>query len=190
MVAKKHAHVKSAHKNVKLKAHHARAYRKRHVGLLVISIAALIILGLVLLQYRDQIMNGVASSRSFVSDLFTQTKATDITVVSSHGFNLSFDQKAFYGSAISDENGNLYIGTDLAKQHAYTVVRIAPSFSTGIDSPSTSSALTLTYHAGKGQTVDPADTIALVDAGVDPNNVTRTGTALSSLGGMVFKKTT
>lgn len=190
MVARKHSHVKSAHKNVKLKAHHALAYRKRHVGLLVVSIAALIILGLVLIQYRDQIMSGVSSSRSFVSDLFTHDKAADVTVVSSHGFNLSFDQKAFYGSAISDDNGNLYIGTDLAKQHAYTVVRIAPSFSTGIDSPSTSSALTLTYHAGKVQAVDPADTIALVDAGVDPNNVTQTGTALSSLGGMVFKKTT
>jgi S1-C subfamily serine protease len=190
MVAKKPSHVKSAHKHVKLKAHHAKPYRKRHVGLFVVSIAALIILGLVLVQYRDQIISGFASSRSFVSDLFTQDQAVDINVVSSHGFSLSFNQKQFYGSAISDDTGSLYIGNDLTKQHAYTVVRVAPSFSTGSDSPTTSSALTLTYHAGKTQTVDPADTVALVDAGVDPTNVTRTGTVLSSIGGQVFKKTT
>jgi S1-C subfamily serine protease len=191
MVANQHSHVKSAHKKVKLKAHHAKPYRKRHVGLLVVSIAALVVLALVLIQYRDQIIGGFASSRGFVSDLFTENKnATTTTVTSSHGFNLTFDQKQFYGSAISDDTGNLYLGSDLGQQRAYTVVRVAPSYQTGANSTNTSSALTFTYHAGKTQTVEPADTVALIDGGVDPNNVDRVATALTSIDGQVFKKTT
>jgi hypothetical protein len=75
----KHSHA-ATHKHVKLKAHHAKPYRKRHLGLLITSVAALVLLGATLVQYRDLIIGGFSSSRSFVSDLYSQNKAYDVNI--------------------------------------------------------------------------------------------------------------
>ena len=183
-------HEKSVHKHVKLKAHHAKPYRKRHVGLLFISIAALVLLGLVLVQYRDQIISGFASSRSFVGDLFVQNKAYDVNVVSSYGFNVTYDQKAFYASAISNDNGDLYLGSELGQQHAYDVVRIAPTFLDSTGNATTPSALTMTYHPDHDQANAVSELVALKDGGIDSAKVSRISTVLTGIGGQVFKKTT
>ncbi len=188
MVTQHRSHVVKTHTYVKLKAHHAKPYRKRHLGLLIFSIVALVLIGVVLLQYRYQIMSGFVTNKSFVSNLFPQTKAYDVTIQSSYGFNLKYDQKAFYASAISNDNGSLYIGAELSQQHAYTVVRIAPNFSSGTQSQATISALTLTLHPGVRVTKDSLDTAALQDGGIDPTKVTRLSTITSKLGGQTFQK--
>ncbi|MDR1033113.1 MAG: hypothetical protein LBL84_03850, partial [Candidatus Nomurabacteria bacterium] len=55
----------TTHKHVTLKAHHAKPYRKRHIGLFVVCTAALIVLVVLAIQYRDQILRGKVSSNSF-----------------------------------------------------------------------------------------------------------------------------
>ena len=188
MVTQHRRHAAKTHTYVKLKAHHAKPYRKRHLGLLIFSIAAVVIIGVVLLQYRYQIMSGFATGKSFVSNLFPQTKAYNVTIESSYGFNLKYDQKAFYASAISNDSGSLYIGTELAQQHAYTVVRLAPYFSSTMQSQASISALTLTLHPGATAVKDSFDTVALQDGGIDPTKVTRLSTITAKLGGQTFQK--
>ena len=190
MVAKKPSHVTSAHKHVKLKAHHARPYRSRHVGLFLISLVAMVLLGIALVQYRDQLIGGVASGRSFVSDLFAQNKAYEVKVNSSLGFNLTYDQKKYYASAITYDTGDLYIGSELGQQHAYSIVRIAPNFTAGSAAPTTPSALTLTVHPDKAQAENASDAITLQDGGIDAAQVSRVATSLTTLDGQIFKKTT
>jgi S1-C subfamily serine protease len=179
-----------ADKRVKLKPHHAKPYRKRHVGLLVFSIAGLVVAGLLLVQYRDQIIAGFSSSRSFVSDIFTREKTADATIQSSYGFNISYDQEAFYASAISSETGDLYIGSELSTTRPYSVVRVAPTFSSGTGSETATSALTLTVHPGELGAQDTLGGVALQDGGIDAAQVMSIATESATLGGKTFEKTT
>lgn len=178
------------HKHVKLKAHHAQPYRKRHVGLLVVSIAALVVFGLLLVQYRNQIVGGLSGNSNFVNSLFQQEQSYDVNVSSTYGFNLTYDQKAFYASAISGSTGDLYIGTELGQQHAYNIVRIAPTFASGTRTQTTISALTLTLHPGGISSKDSLDTVALRDGGIDSTKVMKETTETATIGGQTFAKTT
>ncbi|HEY8885880.1 MAG TPA: trypsin-like peptidase domain-containing protein [Candidatus Microsaccharimonas sp.] len=190
MVTKQQKHTSSAHKHVKLKAHHAKPYRKRHVGLLFVSLAALIILSALLVQYRDQIISGLSSSKTFVSDLFPQNNTYDVNIKSSYGFNVSYDQKTFYASAISNDSGDLYIGSELGQQHAYNIVRIAPNFASGTNTSTAGSTMTLTLHPGGVGAKDTLDAIALQDGGIDSTKVMRVATTTVNVGGQVFQKNT
>jgi len=190
MVAHTPSH-ESTDRHVKLKAHHAKAYRKRHVGLLFFSIVALVIAGLLLLQYRHQIIGGFTSSRDFVGGVYAQDKSYDINVRSSYGFNLSYNQEAFYASAISGDTGDLYIGGELGTARAYNTVRIAPNFSSGTGTKATTStsALTLTLHPGALNKKDTLESVALQDGGVDVTKVMQVSSEAAVLGGQSFTKT-
>lgn len=190
MVAKKQKHTVSAHKHVKLKAHHAKPYRKRHVGLLFVSLLALIFLGALLVQYRDQIVGGISSSKTFVSDLFPQNNSYDVNIASSYGFNVAYDQKTFYASAISDDTGSLFIGSELSQQRAYTIVRIAPNFASGTHTSTAGSTLTMTLHPGGVGAKNTLDAIALQDGGIDSTKVVRVTTVTANIGGETFQKNT
>jgi S1-C subfamily serine protease len=183
-------HVAATHKHVKLRAHHAKPYRKRHIGLLFISLAALVFLTAMLLSYRDQVITGIASSKTFVGDLFSQNQSYNAKVSSAYGFNLSYDQTQFYASAIDAQTGDLNLGTELNQERAYNIVRIAPNFSTGAANSSTTSALTMTLHPGKADANDTLEAIALQDGGLDAVNLTRLTTITATLGGQTFQKST
>lgn len=180
----------AAHKHVKLKAHHAKPYRKRHVVLLVASIAALILLATILVSYRDQIVSGLASSRSFVSDLFVQDKKYDVTVNSSYGFNLTYNQKIFYASGIDNATGDLHIGSELSQERAYTIIRVAPNFNASATNSTTNSALTMTLHPAKATAKDNPEAMALQDGGLNVSQLTRTGNGTATLGGEQFQRST
>jgi len=193
MVTKKHKAAAPAHKHVKhvtLKAHHAKPYRKRHVGLLFASLLALIFLASLLVQYRDQIVSGLASSRTFVGELFAQNKSYDVTVVSSYGFNVSYNQQSFYASAISTDTGDLYIGNELAQKRPYNIVRIAPNFASGAHTSTATSTMTMTIHPGGLGKNDTLEAIALQDGGIDASKVTRGETVATTVGGHTLQKTT
>lgn len=190
MVTKSKKHAAAVHKHVTLKAHHAKPYRKRHLGLLFMSFAALILVASLLVQYRDQIIGGLSSSRSFVSDLFPQNNTYDVTVSSSYGFNVSYDQKTFYASAISAENGNLYVGGELNQQRAYNVVRIAPNFASSANTSTATSTMTMTLHPGGVGSKDALDATALQDGGIDSTKVMRVATVTTNIGGQTFQKNT
>ena len=176
------------HTHVKLKRHHAKPYRKRHIGLLFFSIVALVISGLLLVQYRDQIVAGLASSRSFVNSLFAQDKAYDVNIRSSYGFNLSYNQKEFYASAVSGDTGDLYIGGELGEARAYSIVRIAPNFSSGTGELASNSALTISLHPGGFGGKDTLESIALQDGGIETSKVMLMKTESVVVGGQSFQK--
>lgn len=147
-------------------------------------------LGLLLVVYRGQITSGLTSSRSFVSDLFKQQDTFDVKVNSSHGFNFSYDEKQFYASGIDTDTGKLHIGSELAQQRPYDVVRIAPNYAENSTRPSAASALTLTYHPGGVKNTSSLDTLALSDGGINVDNLTRMTTSPASIGGTRFQKVT
>lgn len=190
MVTKKTKRTVPVHKHVKLKAHHAKPYRKRHVGLLVLSLAGLVILAGLLIGYRDQIIGGLSSSKSFVSDLFPQNNTYDVKIASSYGFNVSYNQKTFYASAISADTGDLYIGTELGQERAYSVVRIAPNLASSTHTSTATSTMTMTFHPGGMNAKDTLDTVALQDGGIDASKVMRVDASTVTLGGRTFQKNT
>ena len=191
MGAHKSGHELSTDRHVKLKAHHAKPYRKRHVGLLFFSVVGLVLAGLLLIQYRHQIISGFVSSRDFVGGIFIQDKSYEINVRSSYGFNLSYDQETFYASAIGSDTGDLYIGGELGEPRAYSLVRIAPNFSSGSGTAavSSTSALTLTVHSGALGKKDTLQSVALQDGGVDATKVMQVSTDSTVIGGQTFQKT-
>jgi serine protease Do len=179
---------KSAEKTVKIRKHHAKPYRKRHIGSLIILIAAFVILLAILIQYRDQLMSGLASSRAFVAGLFEQDKEYGVTITSAYGFGLTFDQKEFYASAIDAQTGDLHLGSELAIRRAYDTVRVAPLWAA--DSATNGSALTVTYHDQALIEGQVPTSIALSDADLTEGNLDRTATDTVSLGGQQFEKVT
>jgi len=186
--------VSEAHKTgkaVKLHHHHAKAYRKRHIGLVAISLLGLVLLAWFLVEYRAQIVSGAVSSRDFVAGLFRSDKSYDLTVRSSYGFNLTYDQKSFYAGAIDNSNGNLRIGTELSKKDAYSVVRIA---SGTIPTDANQTSLTLSHHPEITYTT-PAQvssetlrSVALNDGGLDATNINFLSSEQVTLGGRLFEK--
>ena len=182
--------VTSATRQVKLKAHHAKPYRKRHVGLLFFSIVGVFVALVLLFQYREQLLTGVNGSRNFVGGIFAQDKSYDVNIRSSYGFNLSYNQKEFYASAISADTGNLYIGSELGEPRAYSVVRIAPAFPSGsaANEASSSTAMTLTVHPGQLGDKDTLEGVALQDGGIDSEKVMRVSTESVNIGEHSFEK--
>lgn len=181
--------IKPAHKQVTLHHHHAKPYRKRHVGFLVVMVAFFVLLSILLVQYRDQVITGLSSSRSFISDMFTGDKDYKTNVSSSYGFNLTYDQKQFYGSAVDGSSGDLFIGTELATQRAYNIVRVAPNFISTQATATKNTALTLTFHPGPLGKTDTLDAIALQDGGLDQANLDKGSVSTVLLDEESFTKT-
>jgi len=178
----------TATKVVKLKHHHAKPYRKRHLGLLVVSVIGLVLILLAGIEYRTQIIGGAMSSRNFVSDLFGRPANYDLTVRSTYGFNVTFDQRNLYASAINGE-GKIATGSELAQEAAYSVIRFAPST---IPDTSAQSSLTFNYHPEITYTATAAtslEAVALKDAGLDAKNLTKTATKDVILGNQAFTLT-
>jgi S1-C subfamily serine protease len=123
--------------------HHAKPYRKRHVGLLVVSVVALVLLAALAVDYQIRLISGTISSSNFVSDLFGGVTNYSAKVHSTFGYTLHYDQRSLYASAIDATTGDLYRAKDLSENRAYSVVRLSPTI---IDSPSGQSSMTLTYH--------------------------------------------
>jgi S1-C subfamily serine protease len=180
-------------KTVTLHHHHARPYRKRHFWVLILLISLVIFLVAEAVQYRTQIISSINGSSHFVSDLFSGSKNYSIKLHSTYGFNLTYDQKNFYASAIDASSGNLYLGTDLAENRAYSVVRVTPTI---VNSTSTQSSLTMTYHhetnypVGKTPTLSDLKTIALSDASVNKTAFVESNSRSVMIGGQNFLQTT
>ena len=190
MVAKQHKRSASVDAQPHLKPHHARPYRKRHVGLLFFSIVALFIVGAVLIGYRGQIIAGLSSSKDFVSSIFPQKQNYAVTVSSSYGFSVSYDQKSFYASAVGADTGSLYVGDQLNQERAYSVVRIAPNLASSATTSTAMSTMTMTVHPEAVAADADLSLVALQDAGIDPAKVTKSAMAQQTISGHSFEKNT
>jgi len=180
---------KIAHKQVTLHSHHALPYRKRHFSLLFIMVAFFVVLAILLVQYRDQVITGLSSSRSFVSDLFVGDGRYETTVSSSYGYSVTYDQKQFYGSAVDGSSGDLYIGNELVTQRAYNIVRIAPNFVSSKADATKNTAFTFTLHPGPLGKTDTLDDIALQDGAIDRANLQKGSVSQLMIDGESFTKT-
>lgn len=152
-------------RRVLLKKHHAKPYRKRHLLLLVVLIAALTVSVMLLVQYRDQVLSGFASSRAFLSGLFTEQVDNNRTVTSSMGFALSYDERTLYASGVDQETGQLYAGSELERKRPYGLVRLTPAFASSETQVASTSSLTATVVSSEAEGgVLPT---AMQQAGVD-----------------------
>jgi S1-C subfamily serine protease len=122
--------------------------------------------------------------------MFDKNSSYKLTVSSTYGFELSYDQREFYASAIDGSNGSLHLGTDLNREKPYTVVRIAPQYdSEQAAALGLGTALTITYHASKATSGDPLEAIALQDGGLDATNLSKLSSEDFTIDGKDFKKT-
>jgi len=183
---------KKSPKTVTLKHHHARPYRKRHLGLLVVSALSVGVLLVTVIQYRFQIAASIISSANFISDTFSGHRSYDTKIRSTLGFEATYDQKKFYASAIDQTTGGLFYGADLSENRAYGVLRIAPGL---IDSYTAQSALTLTYHSditytvGKYPSLESIQSMAFTDALLTQSSFEKKASSSEMVGGQTFLRT-
>lgn len=180
-------HYKTKTKHVTVHPHHARPFRKRHIGLLVLSLTGLITIAILIFQYRDQVVAGVASSRNFISDMFQPASIDETSVESTNGFSLKIDQQKFYAVAVDGFTGTLYDSSALSQKRAYSKVQIATDAST--QAKQSRSVMTIAYHgdARKQMTGNELSALALGSAGIDRKNVELVKVQQASIDGKTFE---
>lgn len=172
-------------KQVVIKKHHAKKYRKRHVGLLVASVLGFVLLSGTLIQYRDQLMIGANSSRDYILSFVTGEDTSVSSVESTYGFSLNFDKNKYYVSAVDGDTGKMYQAKNLDEKLAYTSIQVSPYSSRTITDRS---AISINYHADQkpGKSVVELFATALTDAGIDPKNVFMVDSGAAKIGGVNF----
>ena len=182
----------STSKTITLHHHHSKPYRKRHISLLIFLSFVFIVLFITTIQYGAQIDASINNSINFVSELFSGNKDYTQKIHSTYGFDVSYNQKTFYGSGIDSKSGNLYLGTDLSENRAYSVVRITPTI---VNSQTSQSSLTMTYHPEityKNQqlpTLDSIQGLALTDGLITSSSFVKSTSEDAVIGGQKFLKT-
>lgn len=175
----------SSTKHVVIKKHHAKKYRKRHIGLLAIAVLGFVLLSGTLIQYRDQLMIGANSSRDYILSFVEGKDASVSSVESSYGFSLNFDKNKYYVSAVDGDTGKMYQSKDLNEKLAYTSVQVSPYADKTITDRS---AITINYHPDQkaGKSVTELFATALTDAGINTRNVSMVDSGAAKIGGVTF----
>ncbi len=129
-------------KQVKIKHHHVKRYRKRHLSSLAIFIIFSVILIMFSLQYRTQLNRALDGAENYFSTLFGVEQSNQASVSSTYGFTLIYDTRNFYAGGIDSNSGNLFIGDELSTNRAYEQVRVSPSL---YINKTAGSSMTITY---------------------------------------------
>jgi S1-C subfamily serine protease len=186
-------------KSVKIKHHHAKPYRKRHVSALFLFIILSSVLITWLLIYRQQVRHSVSSAQNFISDVFNPSISTGQNVSSTYGYSLQYDARTFNASAIDAASGDLFINQELGTNRAYQVVRVSTSnidVSKSDINKNSQRSLTINYY--DNQPVDSVNDTKLTDlernsanVGIDATkaNVVVASTGNTTIGGQPFKVT-
>lgn len=111
-------------KEVKIHPKHAKPYRKRHLGLLIVSLAiAFFLLGqAVSINIKSNL--GKQSARDFFKSLLGSSSNLQ-TLSSDYGFTFTYNSQQFYASAIDGQDGGLYIGQELATPRPYETFKLS-----------------------------------------------------------------
>lgn len=137
------AKAKSEHaKKIQIHPKHGKAYRKRHYGLLIASLAVALVVFALAIQLRIKSDAGLHSARDFINSMLNTSTDSKQAVNSSYGFSFSYDPAQFYASAVDGSTGALYIGQDLNTARPYQTLRLS---STSVDPSASQSALTVDY---------------------------------------------
>ena len=182
-------HLKS--KTVKIKHHHAKPYRKRHVSALFVFIILSSALITWLVIYREQVRQSISSANNFISDTFNPSVVTKQSVSSTYGYSLLYDVRTFSGSAIDTATGDLFVGQELGTNRAYETVKIATGSSD--ISKNSQRSLTLSFYDQPVSGLEDGNLSNLetsaAKAGIDTAKATITSTASSlvTLGDIPFR---
>jgi hypothetical protein len=115
----------STPKRVAIKPKHAKAYRKRHYVLLLVTLSMAFLLLTAFINIRIRVADGSTDASDFVKSSFGQVASTHQTVSSSYGFNFKYDPRRLYASAIDGSTGKLYIGYELASERPYQTIKLS-----------------------------------------------------------------
>lgn len=114
-------------KSIKIRHHHAKPYRKRHVTGLFVSVVCCALLVGAVVRYNKQLTSGLQTAKDFlVSDSNTQIAASK-GIESSYGYSVTYDPRQLYASGLDSSTGELFIGAELDVARPYEVLRLAPT---------------------------------------------------------------
>lgn len=162
-------------KTESLKAHHAKPYRKRHYGLLTISIFSTSLLLTLLILTSISNSNATKSAKNLLADIFgakssQQTSQLSATISSTYGFSFQYDQLKLYASAIDSASGDLYVGDELNTNRAYNLIRLAPFISDPSSNNNQGGSVNIQYYS-KNPSTDLAKLEAELITKQNPNFV-------------------
>ncbi len=184
----------SKSKTIKIRHHHTKAYRKRHVSALFLFIIISSVLITWLLIYREQVNHNIVGAENYISDVFNPVTTSKQNVSSTYGFSLRYDTRTFTASAIDAATGDLFVGQELGVNRAYETVRI----STGSSDVSKNSQRSLTLNYYDDVAVTALTDAALIErekttatAGIDTtqSNVRMLSSVTKIIGGVPFRVT-
>ena len=144
-------------KTVKIKHHHAKPYRKRHVTSFVFMLIAGLLLVGSAIKYNSRVSSGVQSAKDFLGKAFATKTVMNQTIESTYGYSLTLDANKFYATAIDSNTGDIFIGQELTVRRPYEVVRIAPTL---LDAKVENTNLTARYYP-KTAVANPNDLAAI-----------------------------
>ena len=194
LVASKKAKRDLKLESIKLKQHHAKAYRKRHVSALFLFIILSSVFITWLLIYQEQVRYNVNSASNFISDVFNPATNNRQNINSTYGFSLGYDSQTFNASAIDTASGGLFVGQELSTNRAYQTVKI----STGVSGVSSNSqrSLTLNYYDNQTATSLTDSNLTRLEteaanSGIDSSkaSVSVISSNMTTIGGVYFKFT-
>lgn len=136
----------------KIKAHHAKSFRKRHYGALMLSLGLLIGFSVWFVSARASNSSISKGAKNLLSDIFnSEDSAKQSTVNSSYGFSLQYDPISLSASA-SDSSGGVYVGEELQVARNYDNIKFSP----GLESVSLDS-MSVSYYAREENYQSPED---------------------------------
>ncbi len=148
------AHVKGAgahhkptkHKTVKITHRHNKAYRRRHLLLLTLSVLGLFAIGFLSLRQIVIDQHEKQNARDYIANIYQTNDGSpqEQLVSSTYGFNFRYNSAALYGSAVDSTTGGLFVGDELSTNRAYETIKLS---STAIAQPQSRSTVTITYHS-------------------------------------------
>ncbi len=182
---------KGGHKKIPIHPRHAKPYRKRHYGLLIISVVALLVLFGLLVQFRYKVDSGIRSARNFIADSLRTDEENEAVVNSSYGFSFTYDPKLFYVSAVDGSTGELYTSEDLQISRPYQTLRLS---STSVNATDAQSGLTIDYvlavNVSDPSQLEATEKQLVVDKQNADSTLTKIDSQMVTIGGKQFLKTT
>lgn len=175
-----------------VKPHHAKPYRKRHFGLLVLALVSSTLLLILLISHKIAKLNAEESAKELAASL-SQSEAKSIsksTISSTHGFYLDYDSEKLYASAIESRTNKLFVSSELNNQRAYSTIKLSEAIST---KPSSVEPGSITFQYYPDSAIKTASELTKLEnssVGSINKNYLRQSSNPTKLDGVEFQATT
>lgn len=183
------AHKPKKH-SIAIKPKHAKPYRKRHYGGLVLLILLGMLMFAFVVSYKSNLQSSLQSAQDFIAQNFGGKITSNQDVSSTYGYNFSYNPQEYYVSAIDSATGAVILGDDLSSDRAYESIRVSPTW---VQDDKDQNSMTIDYlknETAKGSTQkELADLEAkLVVNKPNPNGatVTKVTSNTRSIDGVLF----